>query len=61
MKIKQERVNKRTIQYDEDTDPAARDTGESREQAAELARKQRKVEDLLREMARRLGKEEADH
>lgn len=59
MKIKQERVNKRTKQFDREVPDAKRDTDEARDRADELSRKQGKVEALLREMARRLSKEQA--
>ncbi len=38
---------------------AKRATEENKEQAAELSHKQKKVEELLREMANRLSKEQA--
>lgn len=59
MKIKQERVNKRTEEFDESVPEAERDTAEAKDGAAELARKQKKVEELLREMATRYHKEQA--
>lgn len=59
VKIKQERVNKRTLEFDNGTPDAKRDTDGAKEQAEELSHKQKKVEALLREMANRLSKEQA--
>ncbi|MBK8980534.1 MAG: hypothetical protein IPM29_31920 [Planctomycetes bacterium] len=56
--IKQQRVNRRTTEYDRDVPEQLRVTEEAQEAARELARQQGTVEDLLRRMATQLEKDE---
>lgn len=53
----QERVNKRTKEYDQAMPVAARDSDEARDEASRLSEKQAKVRDLTRKLATKLNKE----
>ena len=53
----QERVNKRTKEYDEGMPLAMRETDDAKDEAKELSRKQGKVRDLTRKLATKLNQE----
>ena len=59
IKYLQERVNKRTKDYDQGTPAALRDTDEARGEAVELSGKQARVRDLTRKLAVKLNQENA--
>ena len=53
----QERVNKRTTEYEEGVPAIMRETEDARAEAVELSKKQGKVRDLTRKLATKLNKE----
>ena len=53
----QERVNKRTLEYEEGVPAIMRETEDARAEAVELSKKQGKVRDLTRKLATKLNKE----
>jgi hypothetical protein len=53
----QERVNKRTKEYDEGMPAALRETDDARAEAVQLSGKQGKVRDLTRKLAVKLNQE----
>lgn len=57
IKYLQERVNKRTKEYDEGMPAALRDTDDARGEAKELSDKQGRVRDLTRKLAVKLNQE----
>lgn len=56
LKMLQEKVAKRTFQYDTQVPEQLRVTEEARDEAKEIAKKQSRVEDLTRKLADRLNK-----
>ncbi len=57
LKFLQEKVNKRTKDYDQGTPPALRETDEARGEAGELSVKQARVRELTRRLASKLNQE----
>jgi hypothetical protein len=57
LKFLQERVNKRTKEYDQGTPVALRETDEARDEAAQLSTKQARVRELTRKLANKLNQE----
>ena len=53
----QERVNKRTLEYEEGVPAIMRETEDARAEAVELSKNQGKVHDLTRKLATKLSKE----
>jgi len=53
----QERVNTRTLEYDEGMPAAMRDTDDARNEAGDLSARQVKVRDLTRKLATKLNQE----
>lgn len=53
----QEKVNKRTLQYDTAVTGEARDTADARTEAQDLRGRQDRTRDLTRKLAAKLGKE----
>ena len=53
----QERVNKRTLEYEQGVPAAMRDTEDARNEAGELSESQARVRDLTRKLATKLNQE----
>jgi hypothetical protein len=56
LKLLEEKVAKRTLEYDKQVPEQLRVTDDARDEAREIARKQGRVEDLTRKLADRLNK-----
>ena len=56
----QQRVHKRTKSYDKAVPEQLRVTEDARDEAVEISRKQGRVEDLLRKLANKINKLEAE-
>lgn len=57
IKFLQERVNKRTREYENSVPAALRETDDARAEARELAKKQVRVRDLTRKLGDKLNEE----